>query len=65
MRKWIAEDIPGFKPCHRIIISGTTVLEIDLNSGWEIKEVQFDDSVRAPELNELVVTFKKKEKENE
>lgn len=60
MGKWAAEDIPGFKPCNRIVITGNTIIEIDLNTGWEITNVEFNDMIPAKHLDKLIVTFEKK-----
>lgn len=48
------------KDCNAIQISGTQILEIDLNAGWTITEVVFDSDVPANEIDEIKVTFKKK-----
>lgn len=46
-------------PINRIKIGGDDILNIDLNQGWEITDVDFDDSLPSYMLNELVVTFRK------
>lgn len=46
-------------PINRIKIGGNDILNIDLDQGWEITDVDFDDSLPSYRLNELVVTFRK------
>lgn len=53
------------RPINRISISGTQILEVDLNKGWEITDVSFDDYVPANEIDYLVVTFAKKKVKQE
>jgi len=46
-------------PINRIKIGGNDILNIDLDQGWEITDVDFDDGLPSYRLNELVVTFRK------
>lgn len=46
-------------PINRIKIAGNDILNIDLDQGWEITDVDFDDSLPLYMLNELVVMFRK------
>ena len=46
-------------PINRIKIGGNDILNIDLDQGWEITDVDFDDGLPSYLLNELVVTFRK------
>lgn len=48
------------RPVNRITISGTQILDIDLNDGWEISKVNYNDDLPANRIDELVVTFKKR-----
>ena len=48
------------RPTTKIEISGFEVLALDINSGWEISKVIFDDEVPAPDIDELVITIKKR-----
>ena len=48
------------RPSTKIEISGFEVLALDINSGWEITKVIFDDEVPAPDIDELVITIKKR-----
>lgn len=50
------------RPSTKIMVSGFEVLALDINSGWEISKVIFDDEVPAPDINELVITIKKRQK---
>lgn len=47
-------------PVVSIIISGTRILDVDLNKGWEITDVIFDNDIPANEIDYLVVRFEKK-----
>lgn len=46
-------------PINRIKIGGNDILNIDLDQGWEITDVDFDDGLPSYRLNEFVVTFRK------
>lgn len=46
-------------PINRIKISGTEILNINLNQGWEITDVKFDNTCPSAYIDELVVTFSK------
>jgi hypothetical protein len=48
------------RPINRIYISGTQILEVDLNKGWEITDIEFKDDIPANEIDYLVVRFEKK-----
>lgn len=50
------------RPSTKIMVSGFEVLALDINSGWEITKVIFDDEVPAQYIDELVITIKKKKK---
>lgn len=53
-------------PINRIKISGTEILNIDLNQGWEITDIKFDNTCPPAYIDELVVTFSKsRERKNE
>lgn len=47
-------------PIRSINISGTRILDIDLNKGWEITDIIFDNARPANEIDYLVVRFEKK-----
>lgn len=47
------------KPINRIQIGGKDVLDISLDQGWEIINIDFDDCCPPSLLDELVVTFRK------
>lgn len=49
----------GISHVNRIKISGFDVLSIDLNQGWEITNIDFDDCCPPSFIDELVVTFRK------
>ena len=46
-------------PVNCIKIAGTEILNIDLNRGWEITNIEFDDCCPSNYINELIVTFEK------
>ena len=50
-------------PVNQIKISGTEILNIDLNQGWEITNLEFDDTCPPNWIDSLIVTFKKQKKE--
>lgn len=47
------------KPINKIKISGKDVLDINLDQGWEIINVDFDDCCPPSLIDELVVTFRR------
>lgn len=47
------------KPINRIQIGGRDVLDISLDRGWEIINIDFDDCCPPSLIDELVVTFRK------
>lgn len=47
------------KPINRIQISGKDVLNISLDQGWEIINIDFDDRCPPSLIDELVVTFRR------
>lgn len=47
------------KPINRIQISGKDVLDINIDQGWEIINIDFDDRCPPSLIDELVVTFRK------
>lgn len=46
-------------PINQIKIAGTQILNIDLNQGWEITNVEFDNCCSSNYIDELIVTFEK------
>lgn len=44
---------------NQIKIAGTEILNIDLNQGWEIINIEFDDWCSSNCIDELIVTFEK------
>lgn len=65
MVRSVVQEIPDFKPTHRIVIAGYEMLCIDLNGNWEITDVEWDDDcVTAHNLKEIKVTFRMKEEKN-
>ena len=46
-------------PVNCIKIAGTEILNIDLNQGWEITNIEFDDCCPSSYIDELIVTFEK------
>ena len=53
------------KPVNVVKISGTQIFKVDLNEGWEIVNVSFDETVPANEIDWLMVSFMKKVGEQE
>lgn len=53
------------RPINRIMISGTQILKVDLNEGWEIVDVAYEASVPANRIDYLVVRFEKKRRDGE
>lgn len=51
------------RPINQIKIAGTQILNIDLNQGWEITNVEFEDCYPSSYLDKLVVTFEKQKRE--
>lgn len=49
-------------PANQICISGTHVLGFDLNLGWEITQVVFEDSKPANQIDGIVVVVQKKKR---
>lgn len=49
-------------PINRIKISGTEILNIDLNQGWEIINLEYDDTCPPNWIDSLVVTFEKRKR---
>ena len=49
-------------PVRAINISGTRILDIDLNKGWEITDIVFDNDISANEIDYLIVRFEKKKR---
>lgn len=47
------------KPINRIQIRGNDILDISLDQGWEIINIDFDDCCPPSLIDELVVTFRK------
>lgn len=47
------------KPINRIQIRGKDILDINLDQGWEIINIDFDDCCPPSLIDELVVTFRK------
>lgn len=47
------------RPINQIKIAGTQILNIDLNQGWEITNIEFNDCCPSSYIDELVVTFEK------
>lgn len=47
---------------NRIKISGFDVLNLDLNQGWEITEIIYDDTCPPNWIDSLIVTFEKKKR---
>lgn len=47
------------RPVNRILIAGTEILNIDLNQGWKITNIEFDDCCPSNCIDELFVTFEK------
>lgn len=47
------------KPINRIKIRGKDILDISLDQGWEITNIDFDDRCPPSLIDELVVTFRK------
>jgi len=47
------------RPINQIKIAGTQILDIDLNQGWEITNIEFDDCCPSSHIDKLVVTFEK------
>lgn len=52
------------QPVNRILIAGTEILNIDLNQGWEITEIKFNDCCPSSYIDKLDVIFEKQKKEN-
>lgn len=50
------------RPSTKIMVSGFEVITLDINGGWEITKVIFDDEVPAPDIDELIITIKKRQK---
>lgn len=46
-------------PVNCIKIAGTEILNIDLNQGWEITNIEFDNCCPSSYIDELIVTFEK------
>lgn len=46
-------------PINQIKIAETQILNIDLNQGWEITNIEFDDCCPSSYIDELIVTFEK------
>lgn len=49
----------GERPINQIKIAGTQILNIDLNQGWQITNIKFDNCCPSSYIDELVVTFQK------
>lgn len=49
----------GERPINQIKIAGTQILDVDLNQGWQITNIEFDDCCPSNYINKLVVTFEK------
>ena len=49
----------GERPINQIKIAGTQILNIDLNQGWQITNIKFDNCCPSSYIDELVVTFEK------
>lgn len=47
------------KPINRIQIRGKDILDISLDQGWEIINIDFDDCCPPSLIDELVVTFRR------
>lgn len=47
------------RPVNQIKIAGTEILNIDLNQGWEITNIEFDGYCPSNYIDKLVVTFEK------
>ena len=47
------------KPINRIQIRGKDILDVSLDQGWEITNIDFDDRCPSSLIDELVVTFRK------
>ena len=47
---------------NRIKISGFDVLNLDLNQGWEITEIIYDDTCPPNWIDSLIVTFEKQKR---
>ena len=47
------------KPINRIQIRGKDILDVSLDQGWEITNIDFDDCCPPSLIDELVVTFRK------
>ncbi len=52
------------RPINQIKIAGTQILNIDLNQGWEITNIEFDGCCPSNYIDKLVVTFEKIKGEN-
>lgn len=55
----VVEAVKEKLPINRINISGTEILNIDLNQGWEITDIKFDNTCQSAYIDELIVTFSK------
>ena len=49
-------------PVNQIKISGTEILNIDLNQGWEITNLEFDNTCPPNWIDLLTVTFEKQKR---
>ena len=49
-------------PVNQIKISGTEILNIDLNQGWEITNLEFDNTCTPNWIDLLTVTFEKQKR---
>lgn len=49
----------GERPINQIKIAGTQILNIDLNQGWQITNIKFDNCCPSSYIDELVVMFEK------
>ena len=47
------------KPINKIKIRDKDILDISLDQGWEITDIDFDDCRPSSLIDELVVTFRK------
>ena len=47
------------KPINKIKIRDKDILDISLDQGWEITDIDFDDCRPSNLIDELVVTFRK------
>lgn len=50
------------RSANRINISGTQILNIDLNQGWEITNLEFDNTCPPNWIDLLTVTFEKQKR---